>query len=312
MSSISVAEINRMFDISPKDFILEADLAYSKHLTEIAAAIKDTCEERPIILLSGPSGSAKTSTALRIENILDRWGYETHTISMDNYFLSNDINTMAVDENGKIDFESPYRLDIPLLQQQLDDMLNCRNVEIPIFNFVLQQRAKETVPLRRKPKELILLEGIHALNPEVTGSVENNATRLFVSVSTSVAFSDGRILSPSRLRLIRRMLRDKISRGRTPLTTYCMLESINRGEKRFILPYRDRAHFEVDTFMPYELGVYRSKLLTQLEGICAEHDEYSDLKDITDLLRETSSIKNALVSKASPVNEFVRGGIVLE
>lgn len=296
--------INQSVRRNAAQFVTKAEEVYNQQIIAVAEQLRKNRSRHPIILISGPSGSGKTTTALRIEQLLDSWGCETHTISMDNYFLPFHYGKMPLDENGNIDLESPQRLDTSLLQEHLARLLNYDPVEVPVFDFTTQTRTG-MIPLHRKKDELIILEGIHALNPDVTGQTEEIATGIYVSVRTRVEDHDGTLLHPSKIRLTRRLIRNKLFRGRDFDDTLASFRSVSRGENLFIMPYKYRATYDIDTFFPCELSIYRPFLLPELEAVSGESTEFSEIRTF---LEAVEPIDADLVPENSLLREFIGGG----
>lgn len=264
MKYMTLTDINQAMTAS-EDAMAQADQAFLEELEKVADAIRQTAVERPVILLAGPSGSGKTTTAFLLERFLDNWGTETHTISMDNFFSTMTPQQQEMAAKGKLDLESPARVDIPYLNQQLQSVIACKPTWMPRYHFPTTTRIDQDWQLTRKPGELLLLEGIHALNPEVITIPEEMTVRLYVSVRTRVINGET-VLHPSRLRLMRRMLRDKSFRQRSVAETLSMFEHVQAGEHKYIAPYKKRATFSIDTFLPYELGIYKTLLDGELEA----------------------------------------------
>lgn len=264
MKYMTLTDINQAMTAS-EDAMAQADQAFLEELEKVADAIRQTAVERPVILLAGPSGSGKTTTAFLLERFLDNWGTETHTISMDNFFSTMTPQQQEMATKGKLDLESPARVDIPYLNQQLQSVIACKPTWMPRYHFPTTTRIDQDWQLTRKPGELLLLEGIHALNPEVITIPEEMTVRLYVSVRTRVT-NEETVLHPSRLRLMRRMLRDKSFRQRSVAETLSMFEHVQAGEHKYIAPYKKRATFSIDTFLPYELGIYKTLLDGELEA----------------------------------------------
>ncbi len=297
--------IERLNDAArdPDKLITDGENLYADRLSETARHIYENKETRPLVLISGPSGSGKTTTAMRIGRILKDNGCGVHVISMDNYFLPMGENDRARGEDGKIDFESPYRLDIELFAKHLEKLFECEEIEVPSFDFALQKR-KQGLPLKRKNGDIVILEGIHALNPLVTGDSDPYTTRVYVSVRTRL--SDGeRLLHPSKIRLMRRLMRDKLYRGRSLSETFEFFKSVERGENLYIMPFKDRADFDIDTFIGYEALVYRDILLPELANAEKEYKDYPRFADIADFLRRLSGLDKSLVPDNSLIREFV-------
>ena len=282
-------------------FVAASEQAYSRQLTAIAdyiAAHKDTC---PIVLISGPSGSGKTTTALMLEAKLDRRGLETHTLSQDNYFRTLDEADRALLAEGKLDLESPERVDTDLLNSQLADIIACKTVELTEFDFPTHTRRKSGKTLTRRPGEVVILEGIHTLNPAVVTLPEEQTVRLYVSVRTRVEGPDGQILHPKYIRLLRRMLRDVKGRGRPAEGTLAMFHSVNLGEDNFIMPYKHRSTFDVDTFCPYEINVYRPYLLDILQGMA----DRAEIAAVLPIVSAAQDLDAAAVPATALIREFI-------
>ena len=287
---------------NPAGYIRAVDDAYSAHLCQIAKYIFDRRDRCPIVLISGPSGSGKTTTAMMIEQFLDSWGCETHTVSMDNYFQPFSKQELALANQGKVDLESPARLDIPLLNDHILKMIRMEPVQLPVYDFVHAQRLQGEV-LERHSGELVILEGIHALNPDVITVPDTHTCRIYVSVRTRLQTGE-LLLHPEKIRLLRRMLRDRKNRGRNIQETLEMYDNVQAGENKYIMPYKHRRTFDVDTFVAYEAGVYKKLLLEDLEK------EKSDrrLADLVETLEHLEPVDAVHVPKTSLIREFIGGG----
>lgn len=284
--------------------VLESDRRfYFKQIAQAAELIAANARLRPVVLLAGPSGSGKTTTALLIERELDRKGMETHTLCMDDYFLPLTEREIELLHRNELDLEKPTRVDIPFFRQQLGQILDGQEIELPRYDFKTSRRVFDGRTLRRKSGELIIMEGIHALNPDVTGHADST-TRIYVSVRTRITAQDGSVLHPSKIRLVRRMLRDSLCRGRAYTQTIEMRERVDRGEQRYIMPFKQHAHYSIDSFYSAEMGVYHTCLAGALDRLEAE---YPDLADAVQVLRELPEVDPALVPEDSLLREFIGG-----
>jgi uridine kinase len=277
----------------------KADKAFTQQLEKVAKSIQKTAIERPVILLSGPSGSGKTTTSFLLKRLLGGFGLETHTISMDNFF-----RTMTPEQNrlaamGKLDLESPDRVDVPYLNAQLKKVISGEPTWIPKYDFTTTTSQDQDWLLTRNPGELLILEGIHALNPKVITVPDPHTVRLYVSVRTRVTCGET-VLHPSRLRLMRRMLRDRNFRDRSLSDTLAMFQSVQAGEHKYITPYKTRATHSIDTFLPYELGVYKSELQEAIQD-CLGHPILKELLEMWDSITPLSLER---VPSDSLVREF--------
>ncbi len=303
---ISTSNINSGLANDTPGFIKLSEEIYNERLREAAEKIYADRKYRPLVLLSGPSGSGKTTSALRIAKLLADKGLIVHTVSMDNYFLPDGVGEIPLDEDGKPDFESPYRVDIPLFSEHLGKLFRCEAVEMPVFDFGTQSRTSY-VPVHRKENELFIIEGIHALNPEVTGDSDDFTTCVYVSVRTRIRTSDGEIMHPRRIRLMRRLNRDRLFRSRRLEDVFGMYGGVTRGEEKFIIPYKGRAAFDIDTFIPYEVSVYAKMLLSDLNSADASLTDTEDFGIMMKVLEELTPLNEEYVPGDSLVREFVGG-----
>ena len=284
--------------------VLEGDRQrYFDQIARAADVIAANAEERPIVLLAGPSGSGKTTTALLIERELKRRGLGTHTLQMDHYFSPLTAEELALLKENKLDLEKPSRVDGPFFREQLGQILRGEPVELPRYDFRESKRVFDGHILQRKPGEIVIMEGIHALNPEVSG-YKDRTTRVYVSVRTRVTAHDGEVLHPSKIRLARRILRDSTGRGRSILDTVGMKEKVDAGEVKYIMPYKPNAHIDIDTFYSAELAVYRPFLL---EGLREILHLYPELEDLTRIISEFPDIPDSYVPSDSLLREFIGG-----
>lgn len=302
MECISVETLNALAE-KPGVIVADSEKRYADEISKVAEAIFASRAERPIVLISGPSGSGKTTTAMRVASALNEMNCTAHVISMDNYFLPMSMMEDARDENGKIDFESPLRLDIALFRDHLEKLSRCEEIDIPGFDFAKQERVKG-MPLKREAGDVVILEGIHALNPLVTGDSDSYSTRVYVSVRTRIADGE-KLLHPSKIRLMRRLIRDKLYRGRAFPDTMEFFKSVERGENLYIMPYKHRANFDIDTFIGYEPLVYRDVLLPGLAEAARTYAEYSDYADVEEFLKLLAPLDRKMVPDNSLVREFI-------
>ena len=259
MKTYEIARVNAHLLRSPQQAIDQCEQALHRQIGEAAALAAGA--SGAVLLLSGPSGSGKTTAAHMLAEALARCGRPGRPLPMDDYFLSHSAGPMPVDELGLVDFESPDRLDRPLLRRHLDCLRARRAIEVPSFDFSRQERTGHTRAFALRPGECAVVEGIHALNPDVTGGEDAG---LYVDAGLSFRAPCGALLTPDRLRLLRRLSRDRVSRGRSTEDTLALFASVSRGERKYILPYRGRALAEIRTGMAYELGLYRTLVLPHL------------------------------------------------
>lgn len=296
MRIIPVSSINRHSSEDVRRFVRICEEEYYYQIKTAVRSVERSAAEKPILLISGPSGSGKTITAHRIREMLSEDGHTAHILSMDDYFLP------LGDPRG-VDLEAPARLDIPLLTAQLERIIEGEAVDIPIFDFKRQKRAG-TRPFHRKKDEIVIMEGIHALNPEITGFAEGRSVAVYVSVRTRLRYGGGELLHPGKLRLMRRLVRDGLFRNRAPAETVSFFSLVERGEQRYIMPYKSRADHDIDTFVAYEPAVYKSYIEASLREYMKQ-EEALDVADLLTVIEELSAVDAVFVPDGSLVREFV-------
>lgn len=302
--NIEVNRINSGIEKNPTEYVKLVNEAYLWYLKRIAENIAQTKDSKPIILLSGPSGSGKTTTALMLAQILREFGCPTHTLSMDNYFKSLTDKERKLSVLGKLDLESPNRIDKDLLNNQIEAIGKSYEVNIPKYNFADSKRDGIKLTLKRHPDELVIFEGIHALNPEVITVPDSKIHKIYVSVRTRIVYNDI-ILHPSKIRLMRRMIRDRNFRKRSLRETMNMFHSVESGENKYIMPYKHRSDYDIDTFMSYEMNVYRNDLLDELKNM---HD-VPELADVKEVLENLDPLDKKNITSDSLICEFIGNGI---
>lgn len=284
--------------------VLESDRQhYFKQVRQAAEIVAANADKRPVVLLAGPSGSGKTTTALLIQRELERKGLVTHTLQMDDYFTPLTEKELELLSRNELDLEKPTRVDIPLFQEQLGQILSGERVSLPRYDFKRSMRLYEGRYLQRKPGEIVIMEGIHALNPTVTGYTDQT-TRIYVSVRTRISTREGFTLHPAKIRLARRLLRDRICRNRELTQTISMRERVDAGEQKYIMPYKPLAHCSVDSFYSSEMSVYRPFLMEDLRRLAPE---YPDLEDILHVFQEIPDLPAENIPTDSLLREFIGG-----
>ena len=301
--NIEIARINQGIEKDPAEYVRSVNEDYLYKLTKIVDDIADSRNDKPVILLSGPSGSGKTTTAMMIEKLLEERGHVTHTLSMDNWFCPLTEAEKALAAEGKMDLESPLRVDSELLNKQIEDISACREIELPKYNFKTSTRTGSGKTFRRSKGEIVIFEGIHALNPSVITVPDSMINKIYVSVRTRISGEDI-LLHPSRVRLMRRMIRDKNFRKRSLRETMNMFHSVEAGENKYIMPYKYRSDYDVDTFMSYEMSVYRNDLLAQLEDM----KDVPEIAETLKVLEKLTPLDKNDITPDSLICEFIGNG----
>lgn len=291
---------------TPKEFITAAETAFAEEIHFICEKIRE--HHCCIIMLSGPSGSGKTTTAQKIREALEEYGKTTVTVSLDNFYLGADKVPRSAD--NKPDFESVYALDIPCIHRCLEDILEHRGrVTLPRYDFIHSRRSDETLTLNFDEDTIVVLEGIHALNPILTDGLPSERTaKVYASVKQGIKRGEETILSNKDIRFVRRLVRDHAFRASTPEYMLNMWEQVCAGEQNYIRPYRYHSDFTVNTIHIYEPCIMKAEAIPLLEQIPETHEQYAFIQRILNGLRQFESITQDCVPENSLIREFIGGG----
>ena len=299
-------QINQAVRQDPAAFMAAGDAAFHEKVCRAADLIQSHRDKSPVVLLSGPSGSGKTTTAGMINAELERRGIHTHTISMDDYFLTPDPNTAPRTPDGEMDFESPLMLDLALLDDHFSRLARGEEILLPHFEFARRMRNdSKGTPLRLGPDEVAIFEGIHALNTTITGK-HPEATRLYISARSDVVDGEGKVcFKGTWMRLTRRAVRDYNFRGTDVKGTLDMWANVRRGEKLYISPYKQTAHMLFDSSLPYEVSVMACYARPLLAAVPEENQRRHELLELIASFDLFEPIDLATVPAASLLHEFI-------
>lgn len=302
----SLTQINEAIRSDPVAFAAECDAAFAKKVENAAKKIAEHRSESHVILLSGPSGSGKTTTALKIEEQLEKMGIETHTVSMDNYFNTVDPETAPRNREGAIDFESPFCLDVDLLNRHFAMLDRGETIHVPKYEFARQMRSDIlSQPMRLGPDELAIFEGIHALNDIIVGK-NPHAFKLYIAARSNLVDGDGRVVFQHPwLRLCRRIVRDYKFRGSDAGFTLKMWANVRRGEKLYISPYKENAHIMFDSSLAFEFAVLKPFVLPLLEAVPA--GKYDVVDDMLKGFDKIEAMDEKYIAPESLAREFIGG-----
>ena len=284
-----------------------AEALHEKKMAQIADMIAEKVTRPRLVLISGPSGSGKTTFSKRLAIQMSVNGLKNVTLSLDNYFLDRDETPR--DETGEYDFEAPDALDLDLLNHQLLDLIAGKEVKIPRFSFKSGRRVGSR-RFRLEHDQILILEGIHALNPIVTPSIPAIMKfEIYVSALTQLNIDDHNRVPTTDTRKLRRIVRDNLFRGYTALDTLIRWESITRGENLYIFPYQEEADVMFNSSLVYELCVlktYAEKLLRQIQD---DVEEYAEARRLLRFLSYFLEVPSDEVPRNSILREFIGGSI---
>jgi uridine kinase len=295
------------------DVINLAETRHSVGYADIATKIYEQRNTTKIVFIAGPSSSGKTSTSLRLALHLKVLGLNPKVIELDNYFV--DRSRTPKDENGEYDFESLYAMDLELLGQQLNDLLEGKTVEVPRFDFKLGQGFFEGNYMTLEEKDILIMEGIHALNPAMIPGVDpSKVFRLYASALTSLSLDENNNISTADSRLLRRMVRDNRTRGINPEQTILRWDSVRRGEDKNIFPFQENADAVFNSALIFELPLlkyYAEPLLKRISPTSPAYAEAVRLLKFLDYIVPLSPDEIAAIPPTSILREFI-GGQTLE
>ena len=302
-------DINFKTVSDPKGFIAEGDAQYQAKVAEAAERIIENKKNSPIVLLSGPSGSGKTTTAMKIAEALNERGVGTHYVGMDDYFNTGSPETTPRTPEGDYDLESPLCLDMELLNEHFTRLSRGERIYVPKYEFSRQMRIQEpSKSIKLKADEIVIFEGIHALNDAIT-SQHPEAFYLYISASSNVVFQDSVVFKSTWFRLVRRMVRDYKFRGTDPNGTLAMWANVRRGERLHISPFKNKANFRFDTAFPYELPVFNAVATQLFQSVPEGIERYDELRQVLPALQLFGRIDEDLVAPDAMIREFIGGGI---
>ena len=273
-------------------------------MAEIADRVADQRHEVKIVLIAGPSSSGKTTFAQRLGIQLRVHGIHPVPISLDDYFL--DREKTPRDADGNYDFESIHALDLPLFNEHLVQLLAGRPVEPPHYNFKTGRREYPGKTLQVGDRHVLVVEGIHGLNPELTAAVSRQHKLLvYISALTQLAIDSHNRISTTDSRLLRRIVRDYQFRGHDALQTLRMWPSVRRGEEINIFPFQEQADVMFNSALIYELAVLRPYAEPPLSRISPKDPEYLEARKLIGFLRHFRSAPESMVPLNSILREFI-------
>ena len=282
---------------------------HARKYADIADMIYERRDRARIILIAGPSSSGKTSSSKRLAIQCKVLGLNPKVIELDNYFVNRELTPK--DENGEYDFESLHAMDLDLLNSQLNDLIAGKTVEIPYFNFKTGRRESRGDMMHLDDNDILIMEGIHALNPEMTSSVDNSRIfRVYASALTSLSLDENNNISTSDNRLLRRIVRDNRVRGVTPEETIMRWHSVRRGENRNIFPFQENADAAFNSALIFELPLlkyYAEPLLRRIAPNSPAFTETTRLLKFLEYIVALSPAEIEAVPPTSIMREFIGG-----
>lgn len=287
------------------DIVNVSEALQEKEISHIADEIKARKGVK-LILLAGPSSSGKTTTCKRLSIQLLANGIKPLQISLDDYFVNREHTPK--DENGEYDYESIYALNIQLINEQFKALFRGEEVVLPRYNFQTGKSEKSDKRLKMSPDNVLVVEGIHALNPELTSQIpEEQKFRVYVSALTTILLDDHNYIPTTDNRLLRRIIRDYKYRGVNAQETIHRWPSVRAGEEKWIFPYQENADAMFNSAMIYELAVIKQQAEPLLEQVPESCEEYSEAHRLLKFLRYFQEIPYRQLPPTSLLREFLGG-----
>ncbi len=306
-----IGQLNRAIRAGrARELVLVNEALHEQHVAQIASQIATRHKEGlRIVLIAGPSSSGKTTFSKRLAVQIMANGLRPYTLEMDRYFVERHLTPL--DENGEYDFEALEAVDLPLFNEQLLALTSGQPVRIPHYDFISGRRSFEEHPVTLGRDQILIIEGIHGLNPRLTEALPTERLfRVYVSALTQLNIDRHNRVPTTDVRLIRRIVRDATYRGYSASQTLARWESVRRGEKRNIFPYQENADVMFNSALVYELAVLRpmaEPLLRQLEP---GEPHYIEARRLLSILNWLVPMDASLVPDNSLLREFIGGSIL--
>ena len=289
-----------------RDFINVNEIKFNDEIRNIVTQIVKKPNIK-FIMIAGPSSSGKTTTTKRLKTYLDCAGYHTIVMSTDDYFVDRDKNPK--DENGKPDFECLHAVDVEKLGNDVEDLLNGKEVTLPVYDFVTGKGSESSQKVKMDDKSIVLIEGLHSLNDDLVPMVDTKSKyKIYISPFIGINIDRHNYISTTDLRLLRRIVRDNRTRGRSVEETMSYWDVVRKGEVKNIFPYIHQADIVLNTSLNYEIGVLEVYAAPLLLSVGIDSPYYEEARRLLGFLKQFCPIPSEYVSKDSILREFIGGG----
>lgn len=297
---------NKVTKGSVDDIVLLSENIQNNSLFKISETIYNN-KKLKLILLAGPSSSGKTTTSKKLELFLKGFGLNPIAISIDNYFVDRDKTPRLPD--GSYDFESLNSINVELFNKNLKDLLNGKEVTLPVYNFITGKSELSDESIKLGEKEILIVEGLHALNEELTYSIDKkNKYKIYLCPLTVLSLDNHNRIRTTDNRLLRRIVRDNRTRGYSASDTLSTWGKVREGEEKYVFPFQDEADVIFNTSLIYELGVLKTYAEPLLYSVEESDPMYKEAVRLLNLLKNILPISNDYIPVDSIVREFIGGG----
>ena len=286
-----------------RDFISSCELVFNQNIARVADIISKR-DEIKVVLIAGPSSSGKTTTTKRLSSYLKAKGYDPINISVDDYFVDKDKTPK--DENGEYDFECLRAIRLEDFNSDLNDLINGKEITLPEYDFALGKHKLTNKKLKLTDNSIILIEGLHSLNDEMTPNIDNRYKyKIYLSPFIPLNIDPHNYISTIDLRLIRRIIRDFRTRGRSVSASIETWQSVRDGEEKYIFPYIHQADTIINTALPYELNVLKVFVEPLLYSVTYESEYYEEARRLVEFLKRFYGVSSEYVAGSSILREFI-------
>jgi uridine kinase len=297
-----------------EQIVRESDEAYNEDIITAAEMIKIRCDEVRVVIITGPSSSGKTTTTIKLSHLLKDMGLSLVPLTVDNYFF--DLELHPKDEFGDYDFETPQALDLQLINEHLQGLIEGKEVMIPFYDFKTGKRHDAQTPMQIGPTDIVLIDSLHGLYPDMTQGIDDSLKfKLYLEPLLQMKGPDGEYIRWTDLRLMRRMVRDATHRAYDPQQTLEHWHYVRKSELRNIIPYIHTTDYLVNSGLPYELPLMRTRLLDRFAEWEEEYrddplriDAFIRAKRVHRLLESVAAVEDeSAVPPESLLREFIGG-----
>lgn len=286
------------------ELIYIAETAYNDRIANIADDIMNKKGKVNLVLIAGPSSSGKTTTAKKLSIALKSKGVKTYSMSIDDYFVNRDKTPKL--PNGEYDLESLKCVDVTLFNKHLSKLLQGEKVELPEYNFLTGKREYNGKVVQLGDKDIIVVEGLHALNEDLTSSIERKFKyKIYISPLTHLNIDNHNRIHTSDTRKLRRIVRDNKSRGYSASQTLAQWKNIREGEEQYVFPHQDSADTIINSSLIYELGILKTYVEPLLFSVEENDPMYSEALRLINFLRNFLPIPSDSIPKDSVLREFI-------
>lgn len=305
-----MAKINNDFNFIVENALNNKETLIEKSESRYRNIIDSVCEkinadsDKKIVMLAGPSGSGKTTTANKIKEKLESYGHKAYTVSLDDFYKN--IGEGPKNEDGTYDFESVDSLDLELIHKCLQELITQSKSELPLFDFMTGKRKSEKNIIDLEKDDVIIVEGLHALNPAIADTLPaENLFKIYISVSSRIYDGEKIVLNKRNLRFIRRMVRDFQFRNSPVEHTYSLWPAVMNGEDKFLFPFKNNADMMINSIHIYEPCVFKKEATELLSTVEKTSPNFEDAQKLISSLEKFPTIEDEFVPENSLLREFL-------